>query len=277
MTACFPPQRIVCLTEETVETLYMLGQQERIVGVSGYAVRPPQVRREKPRVSAFTSADIPKILALAPDLVLTFSDLQADIVAALIREGLAVHAFNQRDIAGILAMIRTLGALVGVAAQASALASALGDRLDQVRRATAGRARPLVFFEEWDEPLIAGIGWVSELIEIAGGTDVCAGLRGAKAAKDRIVDPGSVKDAAPDIILASWCGKKVQPARIAARSGWDSVPAVAQGRIVEIKSPLILQPGPAALTDGLDAILAALWSIDADPVTAPTWSFTGAA
>jgi iron complex transport system substrate-binding protein len=256
----FPPERIVCLTEETVETLYLLDEDHRIVGVSGYAVRPPRVRREKPRVGAFTSADIPKILALSPDLVLTFSDLQADIVASLIREGVEVHAFNQRDVAGILAMIRTLGALVGASDRAEALAGGYETRLEAVRREAAGRSRPRVFFEEWDEPLISGIGWVSELIEIAGGEDVFAGLSRKGAARDRIVHPDQVVAAAPDIILASWCGKKVVPDRIRARPGWGDIPAVRAGRIVEIKSPLILQPGPAALTDGLDAIRQAITS-----------------
>jgi len=254
----FPPERIVCLTEETVETLYLLGEQDRIVGVSGYAVRPSQVRKEKPRVSAFTSADIPKVLALEPDLVLTFSDLQADIASELIRAGVAVHAFNQRNVAGILAMIRTLGALVGAADKAAGLANGLETRLREVADAVRGRVRPKVYFEEWDEPLISGIGWVSEMIGIAGGDDVFPEQAKQKAAKDRIVAPQAVIDAAPDIILASWCGKKVRPERIAARPGWDAVPAVRNQRIVEIKSPLILQPGPAALTDGLDAIMAAI-------------------
>ena len=254
----FPSERIVCLTEETVETLYLLGEQDRIVGVSGYAVRPPQVRREKARVSAFTSADIPKILALEPDLVLTFSDLQADIVAALIRQGIAVHAFNQRDIAGILAMIRTVGALVGAVEKAGHLAAGYEDRLRQVRLAANGRPRPRVYFEEWDEPLISGIGWVSELVGIAGGDDVFPEKAKAKAARDRIVAADEVIAAQPDIVLASWCGKKVVPDRIKARPGWHAIPAIRDDRIVEIKSPLILQPGPAALTGGLDAIVAAL-------------------
>ncbi|EGP06697.1 periplasmic binding protein [Bradyrhizobiaceae bacterium SG-6C] len=257
----FPPQRIVCLTEETVETLYLLGEQDRIVGVSGYAVRPPQVRREKPRVSAFISADVPKILALDPDLVLAFSDLQADIVADLVRAGVAVHVFNQRDIAGILAMIRTLGGLIGEFAKADALAAQFEQRLARI--ASVKRvSRPRVYFEEWDDPLISGIGWVSELIAIAGGEDVFTQLARAKAAKDRIVAPGAVAAANPDVILASWCGKKVVPAKIRQRPGWDTIAAVRDNRIVEIKSPLILQPGPAALTDGLDAIVAALWSRD---------------
>ena len=227
--------------------------------MSGYAVRPPQVRCEKPRVSAFTSADIPKILALEPDLVLAFSDLQASIVADLARAGLAVHLFNQRSIAGILAMIRTLGALVGAAEKAAGLVLRLEAHLAEV----AGRApgnRPRVYFEEWDDPLIAGIGWVSELIEIAGGVDVFASLRGAAAARERIVTGDAVIAAAPEVILASWCGKKVAVSRNAARPGWAAIPAVRDGRIVEIRSPLILQPGPAALTDGLDAICAALAS-----------------
>jgi len=255
----FPPRRIVCLTEETVETLYLLGEQDRIVGVSGYAVRPARVRKEKPRVSAFISADLPKITALAPDLVLTFSDLQADIVAGLVRAGIAVHAFNQRDIAGILAMIRTVGALVDAADRANALVADLERRLDAVAHASAQlMRRPRVYFEEWDEPMISGIGWVSELIGIAGGADVFADLATAAAARDRIVSSEQVIAAAPDVILASWCGKKVVPDRIRQRPGWESLPAVRDGRIVEIKSALILQPGPAALTDGLDAMVAAL-------------------
>ena len=259
----FPPQRIVCLTEETVETLYLLGEEARIVGVSGYAVRPARVRREKPRVSAFISADIEKILALAPDLVLTFSDLQADIVAALIRHGVAVHAFNQRDVAGILAMIRTLGALVGASGKAEALADALEQRLAEVQgRAARLPRRPRVYFEEWDEPMIAGIGWVSELVAAAGGIDVFAEIAARKSAKDRIVSPAAVIAAAPDIVIGSWCGKKFVPARVAARPGFADLPAVRHGWLREIKSPLILQPGPAALTDGLDALekIVAEWS-----------------
>jgi iron complex transport system substrate-binding protein len=254
----FPPRRIVCLTEETVETLYLLGEQDRIVGVSGYAVRPPQVRREKPRVSAFISADLPKILALEPDLVLAFSDLQAEIAADLARAGIAVHLFNQRDVAGILAMIRTLGALIGAAAKADDLASQYERRLAGIA-GTLRAVRPKVYFEEWDEPLISGIGWVADLIEIAGGENILPHLKLQKAAKDRIVTPDSVRAAMPDVILASWCGKKIVPDKIRQRPRWSEIPAVRDNRIVEIKSPLILQPGPAALTDGLDAIVAALW------------------
>ena len=256
----FPPTRIVCLTEETVETFYLLGEQHRIVGVSGYAVRPPQVRREKPRVSAFVSADIPKILALAPDLVLAFSDIQADIVADLVRAGVAVHVFNHRDVAGILAMIRTLGGLIGEPAKADALAAGFEKRLAEIARVhRSDSLRPKVYFEEWDEPLISGIGWVSDLIAIAGGDDIFPQFAQEKAAKDRIVSPDAVIAADPDVILASWCGKKVVVDKIRGRPGWGEIAAVRNGRIVEIKSSLILQPGPAALTDGLDAIIAALW------------------
>lgn len=254
----FPPERIVCLTEETVETLYMLGEEDRIVGVSGYAVRPKRVRKEKPRVSAFTSADIPKILALSPDLVLTFSDLQADIAADLIRAGIAVMAYNQRDIAGILSMIRHLGATVGQGRRAARLADNYDERLATISEKAQQRPRLKVYFEEWDEPMITGIHWVSELVEIAGGQDVFSDLAKKGAAKDRFVTSDQVIAAAPDVILSSWCGKKVRPEKIAARPGWNTIPAVRTGRIIEIKSPLILQPGPAALTDGLNAILAAL-------------------
>lgn len=255
----FPPERIVCLTEETVETLYLLGEDARIIGVSGYAVRPPRVRREKPRVAAFTSADIGKILALEPDLVLTFSDLQAEIVRDLVRAGVAVHAFNQRDLSGIFAMIRTVGALVGVPEKADSLARELEARVERIARATAALRRPRVWFEEWDEPLISGIGWVEELVRVAGGEPIFPELAREKSAKDRIVAPERVIAAAPEVILASWCGKKVRPERIAARPGWEAIPAVRSGRIHAIPSPSILQPGPAASTDGLDAILEALW------------------
>jgi len=252
----YPPQRIVCLTEETVETLYLLGEDHRIVGVSGYAVRPPQVRREKPRVSAFISADIDKIVALEPDLVLTFSDLQADIVAALIRRNIAVHAFNQRDVAGIFAMIRTLGALVGAPGKAETLAETLSRRLadTHARKARLPRA-PRIYFEEWDDPMISGLKWVSELIEAAGGVEVFPALAVAKNAKDRIVTVEQVIAAQPDIVVGSWCGKKFVPAKFAARPGFAAIPAVRTGHLREIKSTIILQPGPAALTDGLDALV----------------------
>jgi iron complex transport system substrate-binding protein len=252
----YPPQRIVCLTEETVETLYLLGEDSRIVGVSGYAVRPPRVRKEKPRVSAFISADFEKILALSPDLVLTFSDLQADIAAELIRRNVTVHAFNQRDIAGILAMIRTLGALTGTGEKAGKLADALTEKLETVReQAKKLPVRPRVFFEEWDEPIISGIKWVSELIGVAGGIECFPELAGQKSAKDRFVTAGEIVAAAPDIIIGSWCGKKFVPAKVRARPGFDQVPAVRDNELHEIKSTLILQPGPAALTDGLDQLV----------------------
>jgi iron complex transport system substrate-binding protein len=248
----FPPSRIVCLTEETVETLYLLGEQDRIVGISGYVVRPPQARREKPRVSAFTSANIDKILALKPDLVLTFSDLQADIAADLIRRGLDVHAFNQRSVAGILSMIRTVGAMVGASQTAFQLVSTLETRLAGARsRAEQLPKRPRVFFEEWDDPLISAIGWVSELVEIAGGIDVFADRANQAAAKDRVVTMEEVVTREPELIIGSWCGKKFRPERVMARPGFDRTPAVQNQDVYEIKSSLILQPGPAALTDGL--------------------------
>jgi iron complex transport system substrate-binding protein len=263
----FPPQRIVCLTEETVETLYLLGEERRIVGVSGYAVRPARVRKEKPRVSSFISADFEKILALAPDLVLTFSDLQADIAADLIRRNVAVHAFNQRDIAGIFDMIRTLGALVGASSRTEALAATLEGRLEEMRARAARLARrPRVYFEEWDEPMISGIRWVAELIEIAGGIEAFPALSLHKNAKDRIVTARDVVAAAPDIIVGSWCGKRFVPAKVAARPGFADLPAVRDGFLREIKSPLILQAGPAALTDGLDALasIIAEWAATRD-------------
>jgi iron complex transport system substrate-binding protein len=253
----FPPERIVCLTEETVETLYLLGEERRIVGISGYTVRPPRARREKPRISAFTSADIPKIVALRPDLVLTFSDLQADIAAELIRRGIDVHAFNQRSVAEILDMIRTLGALVGATARADRLAQDLADGVARAKdRAALLPRRPKVYFEEWDEPMISGIAWVSELIEAAGGSDIFADRAAFKSAKERIVTADDVVARAPDIIVGSWCGKKFRPEKVIKRPGFDRVPAVQRGALHEIKSPLILQPGPAALTDGLAALAA---------------------
>ena len=248
----FPPSRIVCLTEETVETLYLLGEQDRIVGISGYVVRPPQARREKPRVSAFTSAKIDKILALKPDLVLTFSDLQADIAADLIRRGVAVHAFNQRSIAGILDMIRMVGAMVDATECAGHLVATLEGRLAEARyRATSLQKRPKIFFEEWDDPLISGIGWVSELVEIAGGIDVFAERAIHGSAKDRVVTVDEVDARKPDLIIGSWCGKKFRPERVMGRPGFEKIPAVKRQDLYEIKSSLILQPGPAALTDGL--------------------------
>jgi iron complex transport system substrate-binding protein len=251
----FPPERIVCLTEETVETLYLLGEERRIVGMSGYVVRPPRARREKPRVSAFTSADIPKILALEPDLVLTFSDLQAEIAATLIRAGVDVHAFNQRSVAEILDMIRMLGAMVGAADAADRLAAGLELGVAATRRrSTHLRRRPKMYFEEWDEPMISGIGWVSELIEAAGGTDIFADRAACTSAKGRIVSAAEVIDRQPDVIIGSWCGKKFKAEKLVNRPGFGALPAVRTGAVHEIKSSLILQPGPAALTEGLAAL-----------------------
>ena len=251
-------ERIICMTEETTETLYALGEQHRIVGISGFTVRPPEARREKPKVSAFTSAKIDRILSLRPDLVLGFSDLQADIAADLVRRGIAVHVFNHRSVAGILGMIRTLGGLVGVQDRAAAYADDLERRVDAVRRRSeaAGR-RPRVYFEEWDDPQISGIRWVSELVDIAGGDDCFPELARESLGRNRIIaDPMEVVRREPDIIVGSWCGKKFRPERVAARPGWERVPAVRNNAIVEVKSALILQPGPAALTDGLDALVA---------------------
>jgi iron complex transport system substrate-binding protein len=250
------PQRIVCLTEETTETLYLLEEDWRIVGISGFTVRPPRARREKPRVSAFTSAKIDRICELEPDLVLGFSDLQADIGADLVRRGLDVHVFNQRGLASILGMIRTLGGMIGCQEKAEALAAQLEGNLASVRAAAAGFARkPRVYFEEWDDPLISGIRWVSELIGVAGGEDCFSDQAQQSLAKHRIIaDPMEVVRRAPDIILGSWCGKKFRPEAVAARPGWERVPAVAHGALHEIKSSIILQPGPAALTDGVAAM-----------------------
>lgn len=247
------PERIVCLSDETTETLYLLEEQRRIVGISGFSVRPPRARKEKPRVSAFTSAKIDKILALEPDLVLGYSDLQADIAAQLIREGVQVHVFNQRSVDGILAMIATLGALVGAQARADALIARLGADLEAIRQAGAClERRPCVYFEEWDAPLISGIQWVSELIEIAGGRDCFAELARAPMAMDRVIrNPEEVVRRAPDIIIGSWCGKKFQPEKLRQRAGWPDIPALRTGHVYEIKSSNILQPGPAALTDGV--------------------------
>lgn len=250
------PSRIVCLTEETTETLYLLGEQDRIVGISGYTVRPKQARREKPKISAFISAKIDAIIALKPDLVLGFSDLQAGIAQDLARAGLAVHIFNQRLVDGILDMITLLGAMVGASQKADALVSSYQAAINTMRQEAAALSiRPRIYFEEWHDPLISGIGWVSELIGIAGGEDCFAELAQESLAKDRIIaDPDEVIRRQPDIIVASWCGKKFQPAQMRRRPGWDAIPALRTGALFEIKSPDILQPGPAALTDGLAAL-----------------------
>ncbi|HJS91957.1 MAG TPA: ABC transporter substrate-binding protein [Steroidobacteraceae bacterium] len=250
------PERIVCLTEETTETLYLLGEEQRIVGISGFTVRPARARKEKPRVSAFTSAKIDRILELRPDLVLGFSDLQADIAAQLARAGLDVHLFNQRSVAEILRMIRTLGGMVGCEARTAELVRRLEAGLEAARaRAAALPRRPRVYFEEWDEPQISGIRWVSELIGVAGGDDCFPELAARPLGRERIIaDTSEVPRRAPDIVFGSWCGKKFRPEAVAARPGWDAVPAVRSGFVREIKSSVILQPGPAALTDGLQAL-----------------------
>jgi iron complex transport system substrate-binding protein len=241
------PSRIVCLTEETTETLYLLGQGHRIVGVSGYTVRPAEAR-QKPKISAFINAKFDKIEALEPDLILAFSDLQADLAAELVRRGLPVITFNQRSVAEILQMIRMLGGLVGCQAEAEQLASRLERDLDTIRQSAAGfRTRLRAFFEEWDDPLISGIRWVDELVEIAGADPIFPELRGKKLARDRIVDPADVARRNPEVVFASWCGKKMKKATIQDRAGWDRVAAVRDDRIFEIKSSYILQPGPASL------------------------------
>jgi iron complex transport system substrate-binding protein len=245
------PSRIVCLTEETTETLYLLGEGDRIVGISGYTVRPPEARA-KPKVSAFINARFDKIDALQPDLILAFSDLQADIAAELIRRGHPVVTFNQRSIAQILQMIRMVGALVGRGADADVLASDLEKGLEEIRRQAAGLPRrPRVFFEEWDDPLISGICWVDELIEIAGGQPIFPELRAQSLAKHRIVSPAAVADRDPEVIVASWCGKAMKKQTIVQRPGWERVTAVRNDDIYEIKSTYILQPGPASLTEGV--------------------------
>jgi iron complex transport system substrate-binding protein len=258
------PHRIICLTEETTETLYLLGEERRIVGISGFTVRPPRARREKPKVSAFTSARIERILELQPDLVLGFSDLQADIAAELVRRGVEVHVFNHRSIAEILRMIRTLGGMVGCETKAAALATELEAGLEQVRASAASLPRhPRVYFEEWDEPQISCIRWVSELVQLAGGIDCFPELAVQSLGRDRIIgDPLEVPRRAPDIMLGSWCGKKFRAGNVAARPGWADVPAVRNGELHEVKSSIILQPGPAALTDGVREIhrIIAAWS-----------------
>jgi iron complex transport system substrate-binding protein len=245
------PKRIVCLTEETTETLYLLGEGDRVVGISGYTVRPPEAR-EKPKVSSFLHARYEKIEALEPDLILAFSDLQADITTELVKRGYPVFTFNQRTVADIFQMIRVLAGIVGVAEKGEALAARLQRGLDDIRESAAALPRrPKVFFEEWYDPLISGIRWVEELVHIAGGDPIFPELERAALAKDRIVSAEQVIARAPDVIIGSWCGKPVRKERIAARAGWDAVPAVRNGHIYEVKSAYILQPGPAALTEGV--------------------------
>jgi len=256
------PQRIVCLTTETVEVLYDLGEEDRIAGITGYTVRPPRARKEKPKVYAFTSGDLDKIMAVKPDLALTFSDLQADIARDLIKAGVAVYAFNQRSVDDILAMVETIGRLVGAEARAAALVAELEAVIARTRVAAAERLartgrRPRVYFEEWDEPNISAIRWVSELIDIAGGEDIFAERAASPLARDRILaDPLEVARRAPDIIIGSWCGKHFRPGLVAARPGWEDIPAVRSGALYELKSAVILTPGPVAISEGLPQLLA---------------------
>jgi iron complex transport system substrate-binding protein len=250
------PERIVCLTEESTETLYLLGEERRIAGISGYTVRPPRARKEKPRVSAFLTAKKEKILQLKPDLVIGFSDLQADIARDLTKAGLSVLIFNQRSVQEILDMILALASLVGAADKGAALVHRLEMGLQEIRgKAKALPRRPRVYFEEWDEPMISGIRWVSELVEIAGGEDIFSNLSRSPAATGRIVsDAKLVIEKNPEVILGSWCGKKFRPERVASRPGWGAISAVRENQLFEIKSADILQPGPAALTDGVRRI-----------------------
>jgi iron complex transport system substrate-binding protein len=250
------PQRIVCLTEEPTEVLYAIGEEARIVGISGFTVRPARARKEKPKVSAFTSARVDEIVRLAPDLVIGFSDIQADIAQALVKRGIEVWIANHRSVDAIVGYVRRLGGMVGATAKADRFAAGLEAHVAQVRAIAMALPRhPKVYFEEWDDPQISAIGWVSELIGIAGGHDIFPERAACAMGRDRILaDPAEVIRRAPDIIIGSWCGKKFRPASVAARPGWSSIPAVRDGELHEVKSPLILQPGPAALTDGLDAL-----------------------
>jgi iron complex transport system substrate-binding protein len=266
------PRRIICLTEETTETLYLLGEEDRIVGVSGYTVRPPEARR-KPKVSAFINAKFDKIMALEPDLVFAFSDLQADISRELIRRGVTVFTFNQRSVTEILQMILTVGRIVGCAEKAARLVTRLQSELDEIQHsAQRFQRRPKVFFEEWNDPLISGIRWVEELIEFAGGETLYPELRNRKVAKDRILDPSDVAAHNPEVIIASWCGRAVKKSLIRERPGWSEVAAVQQGHVYEVKSTYILQPGPAALTEGirqLHYLIARAADVEVEPHLAP--------
>ena len=266
------PRRIICLTEETTETLYLLGEQDRVVGVSGYTVRPPEARK-KPKVSAYINAKFDKILSLKPDLVFAFSDLQADIAAELIRRGVTVFTFNQRSIVEILEMILTIGRIVGSGEKTEQLLTTLRSEMDAIAQsASRFPYRPRVLFEEWYDPLISGIRWVDELIEIAGGEPIYPELRECQSAKDRIVNPADVIERDPQVIIGSWCGRQVKKDLIRAREGWTSISAVRNDRIYEIKSAYILQPGPASLTEGLrqlHAILAHAMEQPVDPALLP--------
>ena len=252
------PCRLICLTEETTETLYLLGEGDRVAGISGYTVRPPEART-KPKVSSFLHARFDKIAALEPDLVLAFSDLQADITTELVRRGFPVFTFNQRSVPEILQMVRVLGGIVGVPEKAAALVAGFERGLDDIRASAAHfPERPRVYFEEWDEPLISGIRWVEELVEIAGGTPIFPELRRAGLGKDRIIAADRVVAAAPDVFIGSWCGKPVKKDKVRARAGWDAVPFIVHDRVFEVKSAYILQPGPAALTEGVRQLHAVL-------------------
>ena len=256
------PNRIICLTEETTETLYLLGEQERIVGISGFTHRPPEARKQKPKVSAFVEADIPKIEALSPDLILAFSDIQADITRELVARGHNVYTFNQRSLAEILQAIVLIGSLVGKQKEAEVLAANLRARLEELKRvATQLPRRPRVYFEEWPDPMISGIRWVSELVELVGGDDIFVEKSRGSLAKQRFVSSQDVIDANPDVVIASWCGKKVKRQQILAREGWEDIAAIANERVYEINSTIILQPGPAALTAGVDAMAKIIRSV----------------
>lgn len=252
----YGPQRIVCLTEETTEWLYLLGEERRIVGISGYTVRPRRAREEKPKVSAFLSAKIDKILALQPDCVFGFSDLQADIAAELIRKGIQVTVFNQRSVAEIFSMLYQVAAMVGQVQRGAELMQAMQTQLQVIQTAAASLPRrPRIYFEEWDEPHISAIRWVSELLGIAGGDDCFPELATQAMGKNRIIADGAeIVRRNPDIIIGSWCGKKFRAEKVAARAGWQEVSAVKNNQLFEIKSADILQPGPAALTDGIEQI-----------------------
>ena len=271
------PKRIVCLTEEPTEVLYALREDSRIVGISGFTVRPPRARREKPKVSAFLSAKVDQIIALKPDLAIGFSDIQADIAQALIKRGVEVWISNHRTVEGIFGYVRRLGAMVGVAERAEAYARQLEAHVDSIRaKAASMHRRPRIYFEEWDEPQISCIRWVSELMGIAGGDDIFPERAAASLAKDRILaDPAEVIARAPDIIIGSWCGKKFRPERVVARVGYESIPAVKNGEMHEIKSSIILQPGPAALTDGLDALrsIVSRWEARSKPLRSSSISW----
>jgi iron complex transport system substrate-binding protein len=258
------PRRIVCLTEETTEWLYLLGEEHRIVGISGYTVRPRRARAEKPKVSAFLDGKVDRIVELAPDLVVGFSDMQAALADKLIRAGLNVLVTNQRSVDEIFATLRLIASIVGAADRAEPLLARWRARHAEIAGAAAAwPRRPRVYFEEWDEPMISAIRWVSELVGVAGGDDVFAELAAMPMGRDRVVsDPLEPARRAPDLVVGSWCGKKFRPEKVAARAGWAEVPAVRDGRLFELKSADILQPGPAALTDGVEQLhrLFAAWA-----------------